>query len=89
MVIVKNYDVPKGVYHAIFGVKFLLAMGIFFLGSVLVGRGELAKKLRANAGKWLSVLVALLLVLLLASSTLKNLDRTKKDAAPATPNAGS
>jgi putative copper export protein len=87
MVIIKTYDVPKGIYHGVFGLKFLLAMGIFFFGSVLVGRGELAKKLRTNAGKWLSVVVALLLVLLLASSTLKNLDHKRKDASPATPAA--
>ena len=82
MLIVKRYDVPKG-YHAVFGVKFLLAMAIFFFGSVLVGRGELAKKLRAAAGKWLTVLVVLLLGLLLASSTLKIMPRTEKVPPPA------
>jgi uncharacterized membrane protein len=82
IVITKQFDLPRPYYHAVFGLKFLLAMGIFFLGSVLVGRGELAKKLRADAGKWLSVLVALLVVLLLASSMLKNLDHKLKSAPP-------
>ena len=88
MLIIKRYDVPKG-YHAVFGVKFLLAMAIFFLGSVLVGRGELAKKLRAAAGKWLTVLVVFLLGLLLASSTLKTLPRTEKAPRPAAQAGGS
>jgi uncharacterized membrane protein len=81
--ILKQYDVPKGIYHGIFGVKFLLAMAIFFLGSVLVGRGELAKKLRAAAGKWLTVLVVLLLGLLLASSTLRMMKHDPKPSPPA------
>jgi uncharacterized membrane protein len=87
MLILKRYDVPKGLYHGIFGLKFLLAMAIFFLGSVLVGRGELAKKLRANAGKWLTVLVVLLLGLLLASSTLRIMPHTPKGTPPGA-NAG-
>jgi hypothetical protein len=82
MLIVKRFDVPKGLYHGIFGVKFLLAMAIFFLGSVLVGRGELAKKLRADAGKWLTVLVVLLLGLLFASSTLRVMPHNPKVPAP-------
>ena len=38
-------------YHAIFGVKFLAAMGGFFVASVLGGRGEGTAKIRANRAK--------------------------------------
>lgn len=78
VVILKTYELPKGTYHAIFGVKFLLAMAIFFLASVLVGRSEMAKKVRADAGKWLTALVAMILLLLLSSTTL----RVLRDHAP-------
>jgi putative copper export protein len=84
MTIVKTYDLKGTPYHAIFGVKFLLALVIFFLASVLVGRSDMAQKARQNAGKWLTILVSLLLILLALSSVLKNLPhRPKAAAAPA------
>lgn len=79
--IVKTYSFNGPWYHAIFGTKFLLAMAIFALASILVGRSDLAKQLRENAGKWLTVLVAMLLVLLALSSALKNLPHIPKAAS--------
>lgn len=81
LMINKTYALDKKVYHSVFGVKFLLAMGVFGLASVLVGRSKGAQKLRENAGKWLTVLVSMLLVLLFLSSFLKNLPHDKKPAA--------
>lgn len=81
--IYKAYDFKGTLYQPIFGVKFLLAMGIFGLASVLVGRSSAAQKLREKAGKWLTVLVAMLLVLLFLSSFLKNIPH-KPRAAPTT-----
>ncbi len=68
-------------YHAIFGVKFLLAMGVFALASILVGRSALAQKLRADAGKWLTILVTLMVVLIGLSSALKTLPHKEKPVA--------
>jgi len=56
----------------------LLAFGVFALASFLVGRSDLGKKLRAQAGKWLSLLVGLVLVVLLISSTLKTINHLPK-----------
>ena len=86
MMMVKTYDFKGTLYQPIFGVKFILAIGIFGLAEMLVGRGKAAQKLRENAGKWLSVLVALFLVLLFLSSTLKNIPHNLKAIAapPAT-----
>ncbi len=60
-------------YHAIFGIKFLLALGVFFLASVLAGRSEATEKFRANAPKWLAVTVALGVVVILLAGILARL----------------
>ena len=46
-------------YHALVGTKMLLGFGAFFLASVLSGRSAKIAPLRANAGKWLGVLIAI------------------------------
>jgi putative copper export protein len=81
--IVKRYDFAGTPYHMVFGIKFLLAMIIFFLASVLVGRSDLAKRAREKAGSWLTLLVALIVVLLALSSFLKVLPHKDKVAPPA------
>lgn len=63
-------------YHAIFGVKFLAAMGVFFIASVLVGRGEGMAKMRANRAIWLTVLL-ILAGLIIALSNVLNRIRTQ------------
>ena len=78
IMITKTYDLKGTPYHAIFGVKFLLALAIFFLASVLVGRSEMAQRARQNAGKWLTILTACCLILLALSSVLKNLPHKPK-----------
>ncbi len=53
-------------YHALLGVKILLALAVFALASMLVGRSPAAQRLRAHADRWmaLNLLLALLVVLL-------------------------
>jgi len=46
-------------YHALIGVKMLLAFAAFYLASVLVGRSPRSARYRENARKWLGVLIAL------------------------------
>jgi uncharacterized membrane protein len=57
-------------YHAIFGVKFLAAMGVFFLASVLVGRSPGFAEMRKGRAKWLAVILALAAVIVLVSGVL-------------------
>ena len=69
--------IPKGKeasgYHAIFGIKFLIAFVVFFLVSLAAGRSERAARLRESSPKmWIGLLLCGLLVLLL-SSVLKHL----------------
>ncbi len=57
-------------YHAIFGVKFLAALGVFFLASALVGRAPGLEALRHARAKWLSVILVLAAVIVLLSGVL-------------------
>ncbi|MFM7042090.1 MAG: hypothetical protein ACKO35_07890 [Planctomycetaceae bacterium] len=60
-------------YHALFGVKFLLAMVAFYLASGLVGRGAGTQWLRDNRATWLSVTIGLMLAVVMISSWMRNL----------------
>lgn len=42
-------------YHALIGIKVLLALGVMFIVAVLAGKTALAEKFRGNMRKWLSI----------------------------------
>lgn len=46
-------------YHALMGTKFLLAIAVFFIASVLVGRSATFEKMRQNRAKWMGLIVLL------------------------------
>jgi uncharacterized membrane protein len=54
----------QSIYHALFGLKFILAMVVFFIGSALVGRAAAFEPIRRNASRWLAlnVLIAALVI---------------------------
>ena len=57
-------------YHMLFGIKFLLAMGVFFISSAMVGRSQLLEGIRQNGSRWLGVTTVLVVVLLAISRHL-------------------
>lgn len=69
-------------YHAWFGVKFLLALGIFFLASALVGRSEAYAAIRRQAAKWLGVNLLLAVLVVCISGVLRQIELQRKPAAP-------
>ncbi len=71
-------------YRPIFGIKFLLAMVLFFIGSLLVGRTGLAERLRQKSTFWLNVNLALIVVVVLLSGVLRTAVKTPKNQAPPT-----
>jgi uncharacterized membrane protein len=73
----------KTIYHALFGVKFLIGLSIFFIASALVGRSSAFEKLRANAKLWATVNVTLAVVLVCVSGYM----RLSRDAAALAPHA--
>jgi len=71
------YQAPvhKGqpLYHALFGVKFLAAMVVFFLASALTGRSAALAAIRSNARFWGSLAAILVVAILLISAVLRNI----------------
>lgn len=65
-------------YHMLFGIKFILALLIFALASLLSGRTRAAQKLRVNARFWLSLNLLMAVVLVCISGTLKELPHPAK-----------
>jgi uncharacterized membrane protein len=60
-----------GAYHMLMGIKMLLAMGVFALAEIMVGRSKLADKLRQNSGKYLAINLGLAIAILLLSGFLR------------------
>lgn len=78
-----QYEPVLGVlnYNMVVGIKFLLALPIFFFAAMLAGRSGAAKRFQANAGTWMSVNLVLALVMVLIGGTLKFVKREPKQPA--------
>ncbi len=75
----------KATYHSLLGIKVLVALGVFFLASSLVGRGEAFAAIRRRRHMWLAVAVALAVVVVLCSGYLRTL---RDQASAANPTGG-
>ncbi|REJ66999.1 MAG: hypothetical protein DWQ31_12685 [Planctomycetota bacterium] len=64
-------DIPKGYAHGI-GTKIGLAFVVFFLASLLNGRGRLAQKMRPAIGKWACVTIVLAMTIVAISAWLRS-----------------
>ena len=60
-----------GLYHGMVGTKMILALVVFFIASVLVGRSPKFEGMRNNRAKWLKVVVLLACVIVAISAFLK------------------
>jgi uncharacterized membrane protein len=63
----------QSLYHALFGIKFLAAMVVFFLASALSGRSAALAPIRANARRYVGVAAVLVLLIVLISNVLRNI----------------
>ncbi|MEX2175858.1 MAG: hypothetical protein WD872_15950 [Pirellulaceae bacterium] len=80
-----NYEIDTiwGMKYAmVTGIKFLLALPVFFFASLLAGRSATAKKFQANAITWMNVNLVLALILVLIGGVLKFVGRTPKTTEP-------
>lgn len=66
-------------YHALFGVKFLMAMVLFYFASGLVGRGAATQWIRNGRRQWLTVAVALGVGIVLISGWMRQLHTGAND----------
>ncbi|MDH3283353.1 MAG: hypothetical protein OEQ13_01325 [Acidobacteriota bacterium] len=67
----KGRELPA--YHMLFGIKFLAALGVFFLASIMAGRSAAFEPLRRRGGLWLGVTAALGVLVILLGGILHNL----------------
>ena len=65
-------------YNMLAGIKFLLALPIFFFASVLAGKTKMARKFQANATFWMNVNLTLAVIMVLMGGFLRFADRQLK-----------
>jgi len=63
----------QSVYQALFGVKFILALMVFFLASALSGRSATLASIRANSRFYVGIAAVLVLAIVLISNVLRNI----------------
>ncbi|MCA9211866.1 MAG: hypothetical protein KDB27_02280 [Planctomycetales bacterium] len=73
-----NFDGP---YHALVGIKLLLALAVFALSAILSGRSSTAQKLRQNESKWATINLLLAVAVVCVAGYMKSIDRTPKSDA--------
>ncbi|MFM7071540.1 MAG: hypothetical protein ACKO38_07075 [Planctomycetota bacterium] len=81
-ILIANYTLAKP-YHMIFGIKFLLALVVLYIASLLAGRSAAAERARQNARNLLTVNLVLATIVVCLGGYLRIIDRTPKGAAPA------
>lgn len=75
-----DYRVPYGFsYSMLGGIKLVLALPIFVLAALLIGKTALAKKVQANAAMVLNINLVLALILVLIGGWLKFSTRELKE----------
>lgn len=73
---------PKRLYNMLFGIKFLLALAVFFIASALIGRASALERFRKNARFWLSVNVVLMVTVVCISGILRFIPSADKLTHP-------
>jgi len=73
LAIVRLRHEGQALYHALFGVKFLLALTVFALAIALTGRARWSAPLRVNRRTWLTVLLVLATTIILISGILRSI----------------
>jgi uncharacterized membrane protein len=66
-----GYEKLPPLYNMLFGIKFLLALGIFFIASALAGRSRALEKFRENARLWMTVNLVLAVLVICISGVLR------------------
>lgn len=67
-------------YHLVVGIKFILALPVFFIASLLAGRSPLAQRLQQRPEPWMNLALALALVMVLVGGWLRFVPRERKVA---------
>ncbi len=81
-----RYKFPP-LYHPLFGIKVLLALGIFAIASILSGRSSTAQRVRQNPRPLLNLNIALAVLLVCISGVMRNISMNSPLKASAAPPA--
>lgn len=75
-------------YHVLLLVKFMLALVVFFLFSLITGRSTGAQHIRDNLGKWLPICFLLAVIVICIAGVMKMTPRIHRNRADADPSFG-
>ncbi len=64
-------NLPK-LYHPLFGVKFLLSLGVMFIAAIVAGKTKLAEKVRGKLTKWPNLAIVLALAVFVLGAVLRS-----------------
>lgn len=76
-IVTVNEKLP-GLYHALFGIKFLLALVVFFVAAATAGKSKLAAKMQANLNRWLACGLVAAIGIFAIGATLRSFDKVPK-----------
>lgn len=76
-IVTTNEKLPS-LYHALFGIKFLLAFFVFFVAAATAGRSSLAVKMRSSHAKWLKLCLAAALAIFVIAAVLRSIEKVPK-----------
>ena len=72
---------PPWEYHMLFGIKFLLAIAVFFLAVALTSRKAWSQPMRDKPRRWLALLVLLAVLTVMVGGVLKVLPYNSAEAS--------
>ncbi|QDU57450.1 hypothetical protein [Aeoliella mucimassa] len=77
-------DLPP-LYHALFGIKFLLAFFVFYVAAGTAGKSALASDMQKNITKWVKLGIAAVLVIFVLAAVMRTFPKVPlaAEAAPA------
>ncbi len=64
-------NLPK-LYHPLFGIKFLLSLGVMFIAAVIAGKTKLAERVRSKMTLWLNIVIVLALAVFVLGAILRS-----------------
>jgi len=83
--IFKQHERLPPSYHAIAGIKILVALGAFLLAALLAGRTTAAEAIRQNWRRWLNVCLLLGVITIILGSVLRSYPHIRKVNAAGPP----
>jgi putative copper export protein len=64
-------DALPQTYHMLFGIKFLLALGLMGVASIVAGKTAAAERARANMPRWLNVAWTLVMAIVVVGAMMR------------------